>query len=133
MIFGIGTDLVAQQRIAASLDRFGERFMDRILTEREWSQFRARLRDPKQRMRFVAQRFAAKEAFSKALGTGIADGVAWRDVGVHNLPSGKPVLHASVKLASRLAVHRIEAMHVSLSDEAGMTIAFVVLEQEGVR
>ncbi len=130
MIFGIGTDLVAQERIGASLARFGDRFMQRILTEREWLQFAARLRNPKQRIRFVAQRFAAKEAFSKALGTGMADGVAWRDIGVHNLPSGKPILHTSEKLGRRLAAAGIDGMHVSLSDEAGMTVAVVILEKE---
>lgn len=129
MIFGIGTDMVQQSRITDSIERFGERFEKRILTEREYSQLRARPRDAVQRTRFLAQRFAAKEAFSKALGTGIRDGVVWRDMGVHNEPSGKPVLHLSEKLNSRVAGLGIRDMHVTLTDEAGMTVAVVILEK----
>jgi holo-[acyl-carrier protein] synthase len=129
MIFGIGTDLVQQSRISDSLTRFGERFEQRILTEREYSQLQARPRDPLQRTRFLAQRFAAKEAFSKALGTGMRAGVAWRDMGVHNEPSGKPSLHLSARLEQRVAGLGIRGMHVTLTDEAGMTVAVVILEK----
>ncbi|MDX2220401.1 MAG: holo-ACP synthase [Burkholderiales bacterium] len=129
MIFGIGTDMVQQSRITDSINRFGERFEKRILTEREYSQLQARPRDAVQRTRFLAQRFAAKEAFSKALGTGIRDGVAWRDMGVHNEPSGKPCLHLSAKLDRRVAALGIRGMHVTLTDEAGMTVAVVILEK----
>lgn len=128
MIFGLGTDLVQQSRIADSEARFGERFIRRILTEREYSQWGARPRDAGQRTRFLAQRFAAKEAFSKALGTGIRQGVGWRDMGVHNEPSGKPCLHVSPAMQSRLESLGIQSMHVSLSDEAGVTVAVVILE-----
>lgn len=128
MIFGIGTDLVQQTRIGASLQRFGDRFVRRILTDREYAMLGARPRDPIQRTRFLAQRFAAKEAFSKALGTGIRDGVAWRDMGVHNEASGKPCLHLSDKLDRRVAQLGIRHMHVTLTDEAGMTMAVVILE-----
>jgi len=129
MIFGIGTDLVQQSRISASVDRFGERFAKRILTDREYSLLHARPRDAVQCTRFLAQRFAAKEAFSKALGTGIRDGVAWRDMGVHNEPTGKPCLHLSSKLAQRVEQLGIQGMHVTLTDEAGMTMAVVILEK----
>lgn len=129
MIFGVGTDMVQQSRISDSIDRFGERFEKRILTEREYSQLQSRPRDAVQRTRFLAQRFAAKEAFSKALGTGIRDGVAWRDMGVHNEPSGKPSLHLSAKLERRVAGLGIRGMHVTLTDEAGMTVAVVILEK----
>lgn len=129
VIFGIGTDMVLQSRIAASVSRFGERFERRILTGREYSQLSAKSRDAVQRTRFLSQRFAAKEAFSKALGTGINDGVAWRDMGVHNEPSGKPSLHVSEKLERRLADLGIRGMHVTLTDEAGMTVAVVLLEK----
>ena len=129
MIFGIGTDLVQQARIGASLQRFGERFERRILTDREFAQLGSRPRDSTQRTRFLAQRFAAKEAFSKALGTGIRDGVAWRDMGVHNEPSGKPCLHLSDNLDSRVGQLGIQHMHVTLTDEAGMTMAVVILEK----
>ncbi len=129
MIFGIGTDLVQQTRISASLQRFGERFARRILTDREYALLGSRPRDMMQRTRFLAQRFAAKEAFSKALGTGMRDGVAWRDMGVHNEPSGKPCLHLSDKLDRRVAQHGIRHLHVTLTDEAGMTMAVVILEK----
>lgn len=129
MIFGIGTDMVQQSRITDSLVRFGERFERRILTEREYSLLHARQRNAMQRTRFVAQRFAAKEAFSKALGTGINDGVAWRDIGVHNEASGKPNLHLSERLGNRVADLGITSLHVTLTDEAGMTVAVVILEK----
>lgn len=129
MIFGIGTDMVQQARITDSIGRFGDRFERRILTEREYSLLHAKPRSEVQRTRFLAQRFAAKEAFSKALGTGISDGVAWRDMGVHNEPSGKPSLHLSEKLEQRVAGLGIRFMHVTLTDEAGMTIAVVILEK----
>lgn len=131
MIFGLGTDLVQQSRIADSEARFGDRFIRRILTEREYSQWGARQRDATQRVRFLAQRFAAKEAFSKALGTGINNGVGWRDMGVHNETSGKPTLHVSPAMRARLEDLGIRSMHVSLSDEAGMTVAVVILEKNG--
>jgi holo-[acyl-carrier protein] synthase len=129
VIFGIGTDLVQQSRITDSIARFGERFERRILTQREHSLLQAKPRDAVQRSRFLSQRFAAKEAFSKALGTGIRDGVAWRDMGVHNEPSGKPCLHLSEKLEHRVAGLGIRGMHVTLTDEAGMTVAVVILEK----
>lgn len=129
MIFGIGTDMVQQSRITDSMTRFGDRFEKRILTTREYSLLHAKPRNALQRTRFLAQRFAAKEAFSKALGTGINDGVAWRDMGVHNEPSGKPSLHLSEKLERRVADLGIRGMHVTLTDEAGMTVAVVILEK----
>jgi holo-[acyl-carrier protein] synthase len=129
MIFGIGTDMVQQSRITDSVARFGDRFERRILTEREYSLLHAKPRNAAQRTRFLAQRFAAKEAFSKALGTGINDGVAWRDMGVHNESSGKPSLHLSEKLERRVAGLGILGMHVTLTDEAGMTVAVVILEK----
>ena len=129
MIFGIGTDLVAQQRIAASLARFGDRFVRRILTGRELAQLQAKPRGDAQVVRFLAQRFAAKEAFSKALGTGIKQGFGWHDAGINNEPSGKPVLHVSAALQTRLSGLGIAGMQVSLSDEAGLTIAVVILEK----
>lgn len=129
MIYGIGTDLVAQKRVDASLKRFGDRLLRRILTERELTQLAARPRSDAQFIRFVAQRLAAKEAFSKALGTGIRQGVGWRDAGITNEPSGKPVLHVSAAMQKRLQDLEIVGMQVSLSDEAGLTVAVVILEQ----
>jgi holo-[acyl-carrier protein] synthase len=129
VIFGIGTDLVQQSRIRASLERYGERFLQRILTRMEYGLYAAKQRSEDQRTRFLAQRFAAKEAFSKALGTGIKQGVAWRDIGVHNEPSGKPLIHLSSKLEERVRSLGISGMHVTLTDDAGLTQAFVVLER----
>ena len=129
MIFGVGTDLVSQRRIAASLDRFGTRFMQRILTDREQALLSSRPRNEPRRIRFLSQRFAAKEAFSKALGTGMKQGVAWRDVGVHNEASGKPVLHLSETMAARIRALGIDGMHISLADEGDMTAAVVILER----
>lgn len=129
MIYGIGTDLVSQERVGASLRRFGDRFLNRILTERELAQLAARTRSNAQIIRFVAQRLAAKEAFSKALGTGFRQGVGWRDAGVTNEPSGKPVLHVSAAMQGRLQGLDIVGMQVSLSDEAGLTTAIVILEK----
>ena len=128
MIYGIGTDLVSQERIGATLQRFGNRFLCRILTERELAQLAARPRSEAQIIRFVAQRLAAKEAFSKALGTGFRQGVGWRDAGITNEPSGKPVLHVSAAMQERLKNLEIVGMQVSLSDEAGLTVAVVILE-----
>lgn len=129
MIFGVGTDLVSQERIARSLQRFGDSFLARILTERELAQLAAKPRVGAQLIRFVAQRFAAKEAFSKALGTGMKLGCGWRDVGANNEASGKPLLHVSAAMQERLQTLGINAMHVSLSDEANLTIAVVILEK----
>src|SRR5450759_4409319 len=129
MIYGIGTDLVSQERVASSLKRFGDRLLRRILTEHELAQLAARPRSNAQVIRFVAQRLAAKEAFSKALGTGIRQGVGWRDSGITNEPSGKPVLHFSAAMQKRLHDLEIVGMQVSLSDEAGLTVAVVILEK----
>jgi holo-[acyl-carrier protein] synthase len=129
MIFGIGTDLVSQPRIVAAVQRYGDRFLRRILTERELTDLAARPRNDAQFIRFVAQRFAAKEAFSKALGTGMRQGVGWRDAGVHNEAGGRPLLHVSTAMRARLASLDIEGMHVSLSDEVELTVAVVMLEK----
>ena len=100
MILGIGSDLVDIRRIEKTLDRFGERFINRVYTDIE----RARSeRRPNQRAASYAKRFAAKEACSKALGTGLRAGVFWRDLGVVNLPSGKPTLVLTGGAARRLA------------------------------
>ncbi len=88
MILGIGNDLIDIRRIEKTLDRYGERFLDRVFTDVE------RLKSDRRRLRAAsyAKRFAAKEACSKALGTGFRKGVYWRDLGVINLPSGKPTM-----------------------------------------
>ncbi len=128
MIIGIGTDLCNIDRVAASLDRFGDRFVQRCFTavERRRSEGRAG------RAASYAKRFAAKEACAKALGTGIRDGVAWRDMGVVNLPSGKPTMALTGGAAARLAAltppGHTAVIHLAITDEVPMAQAFVVIE-----
>jgi holo-[acyl-carrier protein] synthase len=128
MILGIGSDLSDIRRIQASLDRFGERFTDRVFTEVE----RKRSERKGDRAASYAKRFAAKEACSKALGTGIRRGVFWRDMGVVNLPSGQPTMRLTGGAALRLAEIMPEGMepfiHVSLTDDHPYAQAFVVIE-----
>lgn len=127
MIYGVGTDLIEIPRIARALDRFGERFACRILCAPELERFRAH----RQPAAYLAKRFAAKEAFSKALGTGIHAPANWHGVWIANLRSGRPVLQYTVPLADLLAARGIRRAHLSLSDERGMACATVILESEG--
>jgi holo-[acyl-carrier protein] synthase len=99
MILGIGNDLIDIRRIESTLERFGDRFLDRIFTDAE----RQRSESKTGRAASYAKRFAAKEACSKALGTGLRDGVFWRDMGVVNLPSGRPTLALTGGAAAHLA------------------------------
>ncbi len=124
MILGIGTDLCDIGRIERALERHGERFARRILVEAELDRFR-RHRKP---AAYLAKRFAAKEAFSKALGTGIGFPVNWHNVWVENAPSGKPSLGFSKPLAALLERRGIARVHVSLTDEVGMACAYVIVE-----
>ncbi len=124
MIRGIGVDLVRIERMREALQRFGERFSRRILTHDELEDFR---RCP-QPARFLASRFAAKEACAKALGTGFRAGLSLRHIGVTHDPSGKPLLTSSDKASLLLRERGITATHVSLSDEQAHAIAFVILE-----
>ena len=128
MILGIGSDLCDIRRIEASLARFGERFTHRVFTEGERAKCDARAA----RAPSYARRFAAKEACAKALGTGIARGVFWRDMEVVNLPGGKPTLRLSGGAAeqlSRMLPEGQEArIHVSLTDDPPLAQAFVVIE-----
>ena len=126
MIYGVGQDLVEIPRIERALARFGERFALRILCEPELARFR-RHRLP---AAFLAKRFAAKEAFTKALGTGIHAPANWHGVWVKNLPSGKPVLEFSEPLQALLQKRKILNHHLSLADERGMAVATVILECE---
>jgi holo-[acyl-carrier protein] synthase len=127
MILGIGTDLCEIKRIEQALERWGERFARRILVESEIAVFRRR----KKSAAYLAKRFAAKEAFSKALGTGIHFPVNWHNVWVVNDRSGKPMLEFSKPLVELLERRGIERVHVSLTDEIGMASAFVIAEGAG--
>jgi holo-[acyl-carrier protein] synthase len=126
MIYGVGTDVVEISRIEAALDRFGERFARRILCEPELRRFRSH-RLP---AAYLAKRFAAKEAFTKALGTGIHAPANWHGVWVRNLPSGKPVLEFSDPLKLFMSSKGVAGSHLSLTDERGVAMATVILECE---
>ena len=127
MIVGIGSDLIDIRRIEKTLERFGERFTHRCFTELE----RAKSDRRQNRAASYAKRFAAKEACSKALGSGISIGVAWRDLGVVNLPSGKPTMELTGWAAERLRkltpdgfVPRID---LTITDDYPLAQAFVVV------
>jgi holo-[acyl-carrier protein] synthase len=124
MIYGIGTDLIEIARIERALARFGGRFAERILCAPELARFN-RHRRP---VAYLAKRFAAKEAFSKALGTGIHAPANWHGVWVSNLRSGQPVLEFSPALRALLKARGIGRAHLSLSDEREIASATVVLE-----
>lgn len=124
MIFGIGTDIVEVSRIQDSLDRFGEAFAQRVLTEREWLAFE----QSQTRARFLAKRFAAKEAFAKALGTGLRAPATFQQIGVSHDDLGKPVFDLGADLQHFLDQRGIHACHLSISDEKALAVAFVVLE-----
>ncbi|RMF34259.1 MAG: holo-ACP synthase [Alphaproteobacteria bacterium] len=128
MIVGIGSDLASIERIAATLDRFGERFVERVFTETEQRKSERR----RQRAASYAKRWAAKEACSKALGTGLRMGVAWREMGVVNLPSGQPTMQLTGGAAQRLAAlipdGHAPRIHVTLTDDHPWVQAFVVIE-----
>ena len=128
MIVGIGSDLCDIRRVDKTLERFGERFTNRIFTELE----RTRSERKTDRAASYAKRFAAKEACAKALGTGLKRGVFWRDMGVVNLRSGQPTMALAGGAAKRLAElipEGMEAMiHLSLTDDHPYAQAFVIIE-----
>ena len=128
MILGIGTDLANIDRIAGTLDRFGDRFRHRVFTPTELAKATHR----RDEAGTLAKRWAAKEACSKALGTGLAMGISWRDMAVSNLRSGQPVMELTGWAADRLARmtppghHAV--VHVTLTDDHPWAQAFVVIE-----
>lgn len=126
MILGTGTDLIDIRRIERALQRFGHRFARRVLVEKEYQRFCKHVKPT----HYLAKRFAAKEAFSKAMGTGIHFPVNWHNVSVANERSGRPYLEFSEPLAAMLKQRGISRAHLSLSDEVDMACAFVVLEGE---
>lgn len=126
MIYGVGTDIIEIPRIAAALERFGEKFARRILCEPELRRFSTH-RLP---AAFLAKRFAAKEAFTKALGTGIHAPANWHGVWVANLRSGKPTLQFTDALQAMLDARGVAHAHVSLTDERGLASATVILETQ---
>lgn len=127
MIIGLGSDLIDMRRIARTIDRFGEKFLRRVFTETE----RAKSDRRANRIESYAKRYAAKEACSKALGTGFRRGVYWRDMGVVNLASGKPTMNltggAEARLREIVPDGWAAQIDISLTDEPPMAQAIVVI------
>ncbi len=132
MILGIGTDLANIDRIAGTLERFGDRFRNRVFTDVEQAKAARR----KDEVGTYAKRWAAKEACSKALGTGLAMGISWKDMSVSNLRTGQPVMKLTGWAAERLAemtpAGHAAVVHVSLTDDHPWAQAFVVIEASPV-
>jgi holo-[acyl-carrier protein] synthase len=128
MIVGIGSDLIDIRRIEKTLERHGKRFINRVYTPVEQAKSERR----KQRAASYAKRFAAKEACAKALGTGLAQGVFWRDMGVVNLPGGAPTMKLTNGAAERLTKLIPEGfaphIHVTITDDFPLAQAFVIIE-----
>lgn len=130
MIIGIGSDITDARRVAEVLERHGERFLERVFTpiERAKSERRAR------RVESYAKRFAAKEACAKALGTGLAQGVFWRDMGVVNLPSGRPTMELTGGARARLDAITPDGyearIDLTITDDGPIAQAFVIISAE---
>jgi len=126
MIYGIGIDVIEPQRVARLLEKYGERFARRVLTQREWQSY-ARTVNP---VLFVANRFAAKEAFSKAMGTGFRYPITLQCISVVQDRRGKPGFEFHPNLAQFIADEGITGHHVTISDEKSLACACVVLEKQ---
>lgn len=125
MIYGIGVDLVEIARLEQGLARYGEHYADRILSPVEHADFFSNTEPA----RFLAKRFAAKEAFAKAAGTGLRHPVTLRNIAIRHTPLGQPCFQFSDEMAAWLENHNIAGHHLSISDEHEHVIAFVVLEK----
>ncbi len=124
MIFGIGTDIVRVSRLKRDLERFGVRFAERILTDDELAEFHQK----ENKAHFLARRFAAKEAAAKAMGTGFAQGLHLRHIGVGHDALGKPTLMFTERASEFILEQGITSAHISLADEEDHAVAFVTLE-----
>ncbi len=128
MVYGIGTDICDVRRIRTSYERFGERFVRRILADGELSTWHARsARWPERGVRYLATRFSAKEAFSKAIGMGMVMPMTWRSCEITRLPSGQPAIQLHGALRQWFEARGLQA-HVSLTDESDYAASFVVVE-----
>ncbi len=128
MIYGIGTDVCDIRRIRASLDKHGERFAAKVLSEGEMATWRARtVRWPERGVRYLATRFSAKEAFSKAVGLGMRMPMTWRLCEVAKLPSGQPVIILHGDLKAWFEAKGLKA-HISVTDESEYAASFCVVE-----
>ena len=132
MILGIGSDITDVRRIAKVIERHGERFLDRVFTPAE----RAKADGRRNRMETYAKRFAAKEACAKALGTGLRAGVWWRDMGVVNLPSGRPTMEltggAKRRLQALTPAGYEARIDLTITDEGPMAQAFVIISATAI-
>lgn len=126
MIFGIGTDIVRIERMQKSLDRHGDKFAERILSSEEFEDYQK----TEQSARFLAKRFAAKEATAKAMGTGFRDGLSLKHIFVGHDQLGKPVLNYSDKASEFITENSINESHISIADEQEYAVAFVTLMRE---
>ena len=130
MILGVGTDIIDIRRLEKVLERFEERFLNRIYTDLE----RQKSENRKNRVASYAKRFAAKEACSKALGTGFRQGVFWRDMGVMNLKGGKPTVvltgGAAIRLADITPAGMTSKIDISMTDEPPIAEAFVIISAQ---
>lgn len=128
MILGIGSDLIDIRRIEKTLEKHGERFIARVFTDAE----QARAEHRVQRAASYAKRFAAKEACSKALGSGISEGVFWKEMGVVNMPNGRPTMEltggAADRLAQMLPSGHAAVIHLTITDDYPLAQAFVIIE-----
>jgi len=125
MIYGIGTDIVEVSRIEASILQFGDDFAQRILADSEFASYQ----NSHIKARFLAKRFAAKEAFSKALGTGLRAPATFQNIAVAHDELGKPILVLAADLLAYMQSKNIIQTHISISDEKNLAAAFVVLEK----
>jgi len=125
MIYGIGTDLVEPSRIAQLLEKYGERFAKRLLTDSEWSEYLV----SGQPVMFLAKRFAAKEALSKAIGTGLRYPVSLSHISITHDQRGKPYFEFHPDLSALVRNEGITSHHLSISDELNLACAFVILEK----
>jgi len=127
VIIGIGNDMVDIRRIEKTIERYGDRFLDRVFTEMERVKSDRRIN----RAASYAKRFAAKEACAKALGTGLNHGVFWRDMGVVNLPSGQPAMTltggAAERLQSLVPENHVAQIHLTITDDFPLAQAFVLI------
>lgn len=124
MIKGIGTDLVAINRIEEVFNRHGQRFAEKILGDTELAEFKTAANP----INFLAKRFAAKEAVTKAFGLGLSKGMRWQDIQMDHLASGQPIITLSGKAKRHFDGINGTAVHISLSDDNDMVCAFVVVE-----
>ena len=129
MIYGIGTDICDIRRIRATFERQGERFAQKVLSDGEfaiWSKRKERL--PERGLRFLATRFSAKEAFSKAIGLGMRMPMTWRNCEIANLPSGKPTIKLHGELKNWFDAQGLQA-HITVTDETDYAASFCVVEK----